>query len=284
MGLPEHPPQAAVIIPRRAASRPSGCSASDVEQPDRPALSLVPDPDPLRGRQQHDLARLPGEEVGRLGRELHSAVLPGADDQAVCPRCLPVDVLGLLERDRVRRPVDRLGELLLALAYLAVRADDDVVVEDRPSDRDRAEACRVDPGLHVAPPICRQARIRDSRCLAQTAARAFSNSSSPSTSLTPPKVMYASSMLTPALASLRATCATVPGRSSTSTTITSRSSLTSVPAFWRTLGVAVTSSTRMWTVAVPPPVARQQTPSMLTPAPPVASPSPASSIFRTSGG
>lgn len=31
--------------------------------------------------------------------------------------------------------------------------------------------------------------------------------------------------------------------------------------------MAVTSSSRMWTIAVPPPVARQQTPSVLTPAP-----------------
>jgi hypothetical protein len=33
----------------------------------------------------------------------------------------------------------------------------------------------------------------------------------PRTSLTPPKVVYASSMFTPASASLRATCAMVPG-------------------------------------------------------------------------
>src|SRR5215211_63628 len=259
-----------------------GGSASDVKQPDRPIFALVPDPENLRGGQQHDLAPFPGEEVGRLGREPHPAVLPGADDQAVCPRCLPVDVLGLLERDRVRRPVDRLGELLLALAYLAVRADEDVVVEDRPFDGDRAEVRCVDPGLHLTPPICQQASMRDSRCLGQTAARAFARSSTPSTSLTPPKVVYASSMFAPASAILRATCAMVPGRSSTSTTITSRSSLTSSPAFWSALRVAVTSSTRMCTVALPPPVARQQNPSMLTPAPAVASPSLASSPGRSS--
>jgi hypothetical protein len=46
--------------------------------------------------------------------------------------------------------------------------------------------------------------------------------------------------------------------------------------------VAVTSSTRMCTVALPPPVARQQNPSMLTPAPAVASPSLASSPGRSS--
>src|SRR5918996_1713511 len=79
-------------------------------------------------------------------------------------------------------------------------------------------------------------------------------------------------MLTPASARRRQVSPRAPGRSSTSTTRTSRSSPTVIPAPSRALRAGPASLTRMWCS----PCGSTQIPSMLTPAPPRASPTEAS--------
>src|SRR5262249_47630641 len=123
-------------------------SAGDVEEAGDVAPGCIPGLDCLWCWGEQDGASVLFEEAVRFEREVDHAVLPAADDQTLRLLGLPVHALDLGERDRVRGPVDGLGELLLALAHLAVWEDDDVVAQLLAADRDRAELGALDSWLH----------------------------------------------------------------------------------------------------------------------------------------